>query len=83
MSWNINELDKNKVEQCIVNETIRIESCKESLNKLKNEYEQKRHKYMTALSNIEDKITNLETSISSGENFLEQCKNRLKSLSEI
>lgn len=83
MSWNINELDKNKIEQCIVNETIRIESCEESLNKLKNEYEQKRHKYMTELSNIEDKITNLETSISSGKNFLEQCNNRLKSLSEI
>lgn len=78
MSWNISELDKNKTEQCIGNETIRLDNCRASLDKLKNEYEHKKYAYMVELSNIEDKITTLERSISSGEKFLEDCKNYLK-----
>ena len=76
--WSIDELDKNKTEQSIANETIRLEHCKKSLDKLKNEYECKKYEYMIELSNIEDNITTLETSIASGEKFIEDCKNHLK-----
>ena len=75
---NISELDKNKTEQCIVNETIRLNNCKAILDKLKNEYKHKEYMYMVELSNIEDKITKLEGSIASGEKFLNDCNNHLK-----
>lgn len=77
--WSISELDKNKTEQSIANETARLDMCREVLEKLKKEYEHKKYMFMVELSNLEDKITTLETSISSGEKFIEDCKNHLKS----
>ena len=73
--WSINDLDKQKTELCISNETARLNICKEKLDKLKKEYEDKRYEYSTNLANLEDKITELETSIFSGEKFLNECKN--------
>lgn len=78
MGWSISELDKNKTEQSILNEEARLDSCREVLDKLKKEYEHKKYMFMVELSNIEDKITTLETSIASGEKFVEDCKNHLK-----
>lgn len=79
MSCVINELDKNKTEQCIANETARLNSCKERLNRLKNEYEQKRYHFIhVILAEMEDKISGLESSIESGETFLQQCNEHLK-----
>ncbi len=75
---NISELDKNKTEQCVVNETIRLDNCRVTLDKLKNEYNHKKYMYMIELSNMEDKITTLEDSIASGEKFLNDCNNHLK-----
>lgn len=80
MAWNISDLDKNKTESCIQNENIRLDNCREVLCKLKKEYESKRYKYMTKLSDIEDKITTLEASISSGEKFVSDCEKHLKEL---
>ena len=77
--WSISELDKNKTEQSITNETARLDMCREVLEKLKKEYEHKKYMFMVELSNLEDKITTLETSISSGEKFIEDCNNHLKS----
>lgn len=79
MSWSISELDKNKAEQCVINEQIRLDTCKVILDHLKKEYEKKRYDYIVELSNIEDKITSIENSISSGEKFLESCKKHLNS----
>ena len=76
--WSISDLDKSKTEQSITNETIRLENCRQSLNELKNEYERKKYEYMIELSNIENDINTLETSITSGEKFIEDCKNHLK-----
>ena len=76
--WSISDLDKSKTEQSITNETIRLENCRQSLNELKNEYARKKYEYMIELSNIEDDITTLETSIASGEKFIKDCKNHLK-----
>ena len=74
-TWSVKELDAQKTEFCISNETARLDACKEKLDKLKKEYEHKKYVYNVELSNIEDKITELETSIKSGENFLNECKN--------
>lgn len=77
MSWNISDLDKSKTEQSISNEENRLVNCRELLEKLNKEYEAKRYEYRTNLANLEDKITELETSISSGEKFIEDCKEHL------
>ena len=53
MGWSISELDKNKTEQSISNESARLDVCREELEKLKKEYEQKKYEYMVKLSNIE------------------------------
>ena len=37
MSWSVSELDKNKTEQAISNEQIRLNHCKLEYNKLENE----------------------------------------------
>ena len=75
--WSISELDKSKTEQSIINEESRLNYCKSVLEKTKKEYDQKRYEYMCKLANLEDKITMLETSISSGEKFIEECKEHL------
>lgn len=77
MVWLVSELDKNKTEQSIANEEARLDMCRETLDKLKNEYEQKRYEYMTKLSNFENNIAAIEASITSGEKFIEDCKEHL------
>ena len=77
MSWNIKDLDKSKTEQCISNETARLDMCKERLENLKKEYQDKKYEYMCKLSDLEDKITNLEGSIKFGESFINECKDHL------
>ncbi len=79
MSWSVSELDKNKTEQSIANESARLDNCRETLDKLKKEYEQKRYHFIhVVLAQMEDKIATLESSIASGEKFIEDCKNHLK-----
>lgn len=79
MGWSISELDKNKTEQSIANEQIRLDNCRIALDKLKAEYEQKRYHFIhVILAEMEDKILTLENSISSGEKFLNDCKEHLK-----
>ena len=46
MSWSVSELDKNKTEQSIANEQIRLDNCRVALDKLKSEYEQKRYYFI-------------------------------------
>ena len=75
--WNIEDLDKSKTEQSIVNEQNRLDHCHKTLDKLKSEYEQKKYEYMCKLANLEDKITTLEGSISGGEEFIRKCNEHL------
>lgn len=74
---SIKELDKSKTEQSISNEQARLDHCRLVLEKTKKEYDQKRYEYRCKLANLEDKITALETSISSGEQFVRECKDHL------
>lgn len=78
MSWSISELDKNKTEQSISNELARLDICKETLEKLKKEYEHEKYMSMVKLSDMEDKILVLERSIDSGAKFVEDCLKHLK-----
>lgn len=78
---NIGELDKDKVEQCIVNETRRLEEITENLEKLRAEYERKKTFFVqVVLVNMEDKILTLESSQAGAKKFIEDCQNRLNQL---
>ena len=80
MSWNVSDLDKNKTEQSIINEEARLDYCRKKLDKLQKEYEQKRYYYIhVILAEMEDKISDLESSISCGEKFINECKEHLNS----
>lgn len=78
MSWNISELDKNKTEQCISNETIRLDNCRVSLDKLNREYKHMCVKHENEELKLAEQIGKLKRSIDSGEKFIEYCKNYLK-----
>lgn len=78
MSWNISESDKSKMELSIANETARLDFCREALNKLKKEYEIKKNEYTIKLVDLKDKIHNIEKSIASGEKFISECNEHLK-----
>lgn len=78
MSWNISELDKNKTEQCISNETIRLSNCKVIFEKLNRDYKHMCVKHENEELKLAVQIGNIKRSIESGEKFLEDCKNHLK-----
>ena len=77
MSCNISELDKNKIEQCIYNESIRIDNFKVTLEKLKKDYNHIWIKHKNEELKLIDQIKKIETLIESEEKFLEDCKNHL------
>ena len=77
MSCNISELYKNKIEQCISNESIRIDNCKITLEKLKKDYNHICIKHKNEELKLIEQIKKIEMLIESGEKFLENCKNHL------
>lgn len=79
----IHELDKDKLEQCVINETRRLREIIDSLDKLRKEYEQKRYFFTKViLPTMEDKIMELEESQEGAKKFIEDCKNQLNKLYE-
>ena len=80
MSWNVSELDKNKTEQCISNETVRLDNCKVILEKLERDYKHMCVKHENEELKLAERIGKIKRSIESGEKFLEDCKNHLKHL---
>ena len=78
MSWNISELDKNKTEQCISNESVRLDTCRETLDKLKREYNHMCIRHNKEKWKFGAKMLNLQKSIESGEKFINECKEHLK-----
>ena len=77
MSWNISELDKNKIEQCIYNESIRIDNFKVTLEKLKKDYNHIWIKHKNEELKLIEHIKKIEMLIESEEKFLEDCKHHL------
>ena len=78
MGWNISELDKNKTEQSIVNETARLNTCLEVLEKLNKEYNHMCVKHENEELKLVEKIGKIKKSIESGEKFVKDCKEHLK-----
>ena len=76
--WNINELDKNKTEQSIINEQIRLDNCKEKFSRLTDEYSLMEREHRRKEQELRDQLDNLYISIESGEKFIEECKEHLK-----
>ena len=78
MGWNISELDNNKTEQSIVNETARLNTCREVLEKLNKEYNHMYVKHENEEFKLAEKIGNIKKSIESGEKFVKDCQEHLK-----
>ena len=77
MSWDISELDKNTIEQCISNESIHIDNCKVTLEKLKKDYNYICIKHKNEELKLIEQIKKIEMIIESGEKFIEDRKNHL------
>lgn len=77
MSWSISELDKNKTEQSIVNETARLNTCQEVLVKLNKEYNHMCVKHENEELKLAEKIGQIKKSIESGEKFIKDCQEHL------
>ena len=75
---DINELDKNKTEQSIANETARLDACREELEKLNKEYNHMCVKHENEELKLAEKIGKIKKSIESGEKFVKDCKIHLK-----
>ena len=80
MSWNISELDKNKIEQCISNESIHIDNWKVTLENLKKDYNHIWIKHKNEELKLIEQIKKIEMIIKSAEKFLEACKDHLSEL---
>ena len=78
MSWLISDLDKAKTEQSIGNETIRIDTCREVLEKLNKEYNHMCVKHENEELKLAEKIGKIKKSIESGEKFVKDCQEHLK-----
>ena len=78
MSWSISELDKDKTEQSIWNESARLDTCREVLEKLNKEYNHMCVKHENEELKLAEKIGKIKKSIESGENFVKDCQEHLK-----
>ena len=77
MGWSISELDKNKTEQSIANETARLDTCREVLEKLNKEYNHMCVKHENEELKLAEKIGKIKKSIESGEKFVKDCQEHL------
>jgi len=75
--WSINELDKSKTEQSISNEQIRLDICREKLDKLIKERDRYIKEVSYKLDLINENITKIMHSIESGKQFVQECKDHL------
>ena len=78
MGWSVSELDKNKTEQAISNEEIRLDHCKVEREKLFNKFSRIKMLNTQKENEMLDKIEMLDRSIKSGEQFVNECKEHLK-----
>ena len=77
---NIGELDKGKLEQCVINEERRLESINDSLEKIITEYDRKKTEFDEILKKMSSEIKQLLLSKGSAERFISGCKNQLNKL---
>ncbi len=77
MSWKIEDLDKNKTEQAISNETARLDMCRKKLEEYNKRYEYLDAKYNKELNKITTTIESISKSIIAGEKFIKDCQHHL------
>lgn len=75
--WSIKELDKSKTEQSISNELVRLDICREKLDKLIKERNRYKEETDIKLAEFYEKIGTLKMSIDAGEEFVRECKDHL------
>ena len=78
MGWSVSELDKNKTEQAISNEEIRLDHCRVERERLIRERDKFKNDTDIKMWEYYDKIQNLTRSIDCGETFVKECKEHLK-----
>ena len=78
MGWSISELDKNKTEQSIANETARLDACRNVLEKLNKKYNHMCVKHENEELKLAEYIEKIKKSIESGEKFVKDCQEHLK-----
>ena len=64
--------------QSIVNETARLDACREVLEKLNKEYNHMCVKHENEELKLAEKIGKIKKSIESGEKFVKDCQEHLK-----
>ena len=77
---NINDLDQNKTEQSIANERARLDTCRVTLERLKQERDRVQNQYTEKIGRLVDQIKSIEISIIEGEMFIEKCQTHLNEL---
>ena len=77
---NINDLDQNKTEQSIANEKARLDTCRVTLERLKQERDIVQNQYTEKIGRLIDQIKSIEYSIIEGEQFIEKCQTHLNEL---
>ena len=77
---NINDLDQNKTEQSIASENARLDTCRVTLERLKQEYDRVQNQYVGKIGKIMDQIKLIEYSIIEGEKFINKCQTHLNKL---
>lgn len=77
---NINDLDQNKTEQSIANERARLDTCRVTLERLKQERDIVQNQYTEKIGRLIDQIKSIEYSIIEGEKFIENCQTHLNEL---
>ena len=73
-NWSIKDLDKSKTEQSITNEEIRLDTCREILDKLIKERDRYKTETDLKLCEYHNQIEKLTMSIKSGEQFVQECQ---------
>jgi len=76
--WKVTDLDKGKTESSITNEQIRLKKCKDEFNRLINVYDIMIREHRKKEQELQNKLDKLYSSIKSGEKFIEEYQEYLK-----
>ena len=77
--WSIHELDKDKTIQSIANEEARLDHYKIERERLVNEFNRIQRAHQLQEEKLMFQIDQLNEFIKSGEDFVKECKEHLKS----
>lgn len=79
---NIENLDKSKIEQSIVNENIRLDIIRETREKLFDELCRYKQETWYKIEEMTARCDKIDASIKSGKAFIAECQKKLEQLKE-